>query len=426
MMPRIPALLMVVVVSACDAGADDARWRGTVVDSAGVVTVENPTDGLWPESAVWTIREELRIGAFSGDPAYQFGRVGSIAVGSDGQLVVVDRQAPSIRVFDAEGTFQHEIGQLGSGPGELQPGVADAWVGPGDTLLVADVRNRRIHRFAPDGSFIDDAPIDVARHRPLRFRWNAATATAVVQLRPNGPAAASGEGDPGAAAGVGAEVEPRDELRVVRPDGSFGDVLMRLPSGGMFSAGEGITYFTPEPVWAVTDSLTVLSGVNDRYRIDAWARDGSLRRVLTMPYAPREITERDIGAFFAYLDAQWLALGVPPSRLPENRSRVAFAETFPAYYQFFPGPQGTLWVQPVRAPGEMTDEEIEHYDFVEDFGASEWEVFDGEGRFLGQVSMPPRFQPRLFVDDLIYGVVRDELDVHYVARMRIETGTSPD
>jgi hypothetical protein len=345
-------------------------------------------------------------------------------------VVVVDRQAGSVRVFAADGTFSHEIGRPGSGPGEFQPGVADAWVGPGDTLLVPDVRNRRIHRFAPDGAFIDDSPIDVARHRPLRFRWNAATSTAVVQLRLNCPGAPPREADPNAAPGAdstaAAVSPPMDELRAVRSDGSFGDVIMRLPSGGLFAAGEGITYFTPEPVWAITDSLTVFSGVNDRYRIGARGRDGSLRRVLTMPHAPREITERDIRAFFAYLDAQWLALGVPPSRLAENRSRVAFAETFPAYYQFFPGPQGTLWVQPVRAPGEMTDEEIEHYDFVEDFGASEWEVFDRQGRFLGRVAMPPRFQPRIFEDDLIYGVVRDELDIHYVARMRIEMGVGQD
>lgn len=51
--------------------------------------------------------------------------------------------------------------------------------------------------------------------------------------------------------------------------------------------------------------------------------------------------------------------------------------------------------------------------------APDREVFDGEGKYLGIVSMPSRFQPRLFVADKIYGVWRDDLDVQYVMRLRI-------
>ena len=47
-----------------------------------------------------------------------------------------------------------------------------------------------------------------------------------------------------------------------------------------------------------------------------------------------------------------------------------------------------------------------------------------EGRFLGVVSMPPKFQPRLFVGDAIYGVQRDELDVQYVVRVRVVKGVA--
>ena len=51
-------------------------------------------------------------------------------------------------------------------------------------------------------------------------------------------------------------------------------------------------------------------------------------------------------------------------------------------------------------------------------------MFDNEGRFLGVVSMPRRFQPVLFVDDKIYGIQRDELDVQYVVRLGIVKGAA--
>ena len=70
-------------------------------------------------------------------------------------------------------------------------------------------------------------------------------------------------------------------------------------------------------------------------------------------------------------------------------------------------------------PSALSAEELESYNLIEDSGAPDWDVFDAEGRFLGVVSMPKRFAPRVFVDDKIYGVWRDELDVQYVVRMRI-------
>ncbi len=73
----------------------------------------------------------------------------------------------------------------------------------------------------------------------------------------------------------------------------------------------------------------------------------------------------------------------------------------------------------VRAPGLLSDEEIERYNFIEDFGGSNWDVFDADGRFLGEVAMPPRFTPRALLGDRIYGVARDALDVQYVVRLRV-------
>jgi hypothetical protein len=280
-------------------------------------------------------------------------------------------------------------------------GASVVLISPGDTALVPDVRNRRINRYAPDGANLGSVSLDVEKVRHLRYQVNS-TGGMAVQLRPVGQVPDG----------------PTDAIVVLEPSGLNGDTLLQIPSGGLFQ-GPGIHYFTPEPLWDVTDSLTVVYGLNDEYRIGFYDRGGSLRRILKMPSEPQPITERDIKAFFSYLDRAWLDAGVPPSRLSQNHGAVHFAEFLPAFAVFHIGYRGSIWVQPVQAPGLLPDEEIERYNFIEDFGGSDWDVFDSEGRYLGAVAMPPRFTPRTFLGDRIYGVARDELDVQSVVRLRI-------
>ena len=47
----------------------------------------------------------------------------------------------------------------------------------------------------------------------------------------------------------------------------------------------------------------------------------------------------------------------------------------------------------------------------QDLGSDEWEVFEGEGRFLGVTEFPSRLQLLRTLGDRFYGVARDELKV---------------
>jgi hypothetical protein len=396
-------LLAAFLLTGCEAPAD-AGWSGTIRDSAGVAIAENPVEGLWGDSVGWALEEELRFGGMQDQLPYQFGQVGSIAVDSRGQIYVSDSHAQEVRIFSQGGEFRRTLGRPGSGPGELGLGASVILLAPGDTVLIPDIRNRRINVFGPDGKALPSAPLAPEAGRPLRYNLTT-TGGMSVQLRPLGGSGPAGQ-------------ETMDALVAIQPSGLMGDTLLRIPTGGMLQ-GPGITYFTPEPWWDITDSLTVVYGMNHEYRIGFYDRGGSLKRVVSKPSAPRPISERDIRAFFAYLDRAWLDAGVPPSRLSANHQRVSFAENLPVFSSFHTGYQGSLWVQPVQAPGELTDEEIELYNFLEDFGSRDWEVFDRDGRYLGVVTMPGRFNPRAFYGDKIYGVDRDQFDVQYVVRFRI-------
>ncbi|HZD04614.1 MAG TPA: hypothetical protein VE173_06845, partial [Longimicrobiales bacterium] len=69
-------------------------------------------------------------------------------------------------------------------------------------------------------------------------------------------------------------------------------------------------------------------------------------------------------------------------------------------------PDGHLWVWRHVAPQRMA-----------------WDVFDPGGRYLGEVEPPfesGKFRLMALEPGALYGVWRDELDIQYVLRLRIE------
>jgi hypothetical protein len=393
------ALLILLPVAAC---TEAGEWAGTITDSAGVAIVANPDEGMWTPGEGWTLEEEMRFGSLEVDLEYQFGQIGFLAVGSDERIYVSDTQAQHVKVFSVDGQYIRTIGGPGGGPGELGRSSGFLALTAGDTVVVPDPANRRINRYASDGTVLSDAPLHVEDGRPVRYHISPSGIVAV-QLRP--PA------------------DTIDAIVVIEPSGLLGDTLMTFPSGGANRVAGEVKQFSPEPMWNVTDSLSVIYGVNNDYRIGMYDRSSSLSRILSKPYEPVPVTERDLRAFWGYLDRAWLNNGVSPSRLPELHSRVGFAEFYPAFMSIQIGYRGTIWVQLIQTPGDLTDEELERYNFIEEFGSPNWDVFDREGKFLGVVTMPPRFQPRLFHEDKIYGVWRDDLDVQYVMWLRIVSGS---
>lgn len=177
--------------------------------------------------------------------------------------------------------------------------------------------------------------------------------------------------------------------------------------------------FSPEPVWALLEGDAIAFAVNDVFRLSSYDMDGILFRVVTMPREKAPVTEADIDFFMNTVDRLLDEQGVPPEQKEMIKSTFGFADYFPAFLQFLEGPRGSLWVQRVQVPTEMTPEEQETWNPLLDLGAADWDVFDRDGRYLGVVAMPHRFTPITFEGDLIYGVWRDDLDVQYVKVLRI-------
>jgi hypothetical protein len=412
-LPSITVPVLVASLAACS-GDDSSAWQGSISDSAGVTIVRNPADPLWGPDEAWTLTETLRIGAAEGEPEYQFGAIagaGSIAVASDGRIVVLDMQGQHLKVFSPDGKYERTIGGPGGGPGEIAPGASAVLVPPGDTILVSDIGNQRANLYLLDGTFVRS--FGLAFTDGIPFRWELTSDGRIItQTRRLAFPGSTGTAD------------TTDVIAVRRLDGTVGDTLMTVPSGKTISFAGGAPewhFFSAEPMWALFGDR-ILYAVNDRFRIGVHGMGGLLERVIEKPFTRAPVTEADQNTLKDTFQKLFVQQGVPPQMASQLMTRVHIAEFYPAFAQVLAGPNHTILVQRIEPLSELTEEEREGLDLTSGLMAGrDWDVFDAEGRYLGVVTMPLKFQPIQFRGSEIYGVQRDELDVQYVVKLAVGT-----
>jgi hypothetical protein len=397
------AVLLSFPVTSCS--DREPHWTGTISDSVGVTIVTNPEVGIWAPGEEWTLEEEIRIGAVEGNPAYQFGFIQEIAVGQDSRIYVLDQLGRHVKVFSPDGVFERVVGGPGDGPGELGGNPMFLAVLPGDTLIVFDAP-RRINRYAPDGTSIESIPTEIRFGFLVACRATPRGSVAF-QVRSFGP-------------GLG-DTDTLDAIVQFGGDRLFGDTLLRIRTGEM--TGEAWNVYPREPVWTLTDDLDVVFGENHEYRLGVHS-EGSLNRIISKAHDQRPVSDQEKEVIIeaaqrAVLNAgndQAAVLAVVGAR----GERMRFADFVPPVSRVYIGPVGSLWVSGVIIFSTLTEQEQENYvPSGAVVPAPDWDVFDREGRFLGQVAMPPGFMPHVFRGDEIYGVQRGEFDVQYVVRFRV-------
>jgi hypothetical protein len=141
-----------------------------------------------------------------------------------------------------------------------------------------------------------------------------------------------------------------------------------------------------------------------------------LVRVITRPHDVKEVTERDQRVFLSFMRDVFEQQGAPAAAIDASMARFQFADTYPAFITLSHGPDRSVWVQRVRSGNDLSEEG----DFdPQDLGSNTWDIFDGEGRYLGDVTFPGKYQPIKVMDDRIYGIARDEFDVQSMKVYRV-------
>ena len=93
------------------------------------------------------------------------------------------------------------------------------------------------------------------------------------------------------------------------------------------------------------------------------------------------------------------------------------ANTYPAFAALTLGPPGSVWVQHELTGDDLATGEV-GFD-PQDLASPVWSVFDGDGRYLRDVTFPTGFRQIRVTGHRFYGIDRDELDVQSVKVLRV-------
>lgn len=409
-------------VSSAEAPQDG---RNGSLERGGVVTTVRSTQPIWDAKAV--LVEEVSIGTDIGDDPYMFGAVASVYA-TDEEIYVADRQVPAVRVFDFLGRHVRDIGRQGQGPGEFLAPVFVAGT-PDGRIVVQDMQRRqRLIVYGRDGSVLEPYRLEAEPKCCTRPPVVLEDGTVWLELRRGG----------------GRTIGMTSVERYVQrfdSDGARGE-RQAVPLGEELRPHtfrlvdiEHDTYapFSPQHLWTLSPQGAIVVGVSSDYEFEMRHADGSVTRVIRET-PPVEVLD---------IEAEWHRKAILSSYgwSPEGE-RVnlewdeVIPETKPAFERFVVAASGEIWVYregpstpvpdcsvgPIGRSGLARVPPACHETTVI------VDVFDGEGRYLGELDIPDGFSlvaPYPFVrDDLVVGVVEDEsgLQLVKVFRMVVPSG----
>jgi hypothetical protein len=386
----VPVILLAWLSCRSAERAERDLWQGwvdTLTD--GIVRVHNPAMGIWDSTTAWSVTINVRIGQADGSGPDVFGYVGGLALDPAGRIYILDSQAQQIRVFARQGTYVRTIGRKGAGPGEF----TNVWAitfSPAGELWVLDPQNARY-------SVFDTSGVYVRSHRSLAHANNMTPWPGGFdqegRLYDRVPRP-GGRGDPVFAV-HDTNLQYLDSVPLPAPsdEGFFQDTRFPGLRLGIPYTGHGIWTFDPRGyVWLAYTS---------EYRIWQTLPTGDTVRVIEREFEALPVTPDDVEAALGEgWITRWQKRGFrfDASKIPAVK---------PAIATFRVDATGALWVSPI------TTSEVQ---------ARLLDVFDPDGRYLGEVLLPFTLDGRarpIITDDAFIAVTRDELDVQYVVVGRI-------
>lgn len=411
-------VLLAMAVAACGGGggAEDGELVVRVDTIGDTIVVRTERGSVWGN--VVGLVPVLRVGELDGSDEYTFGSIAGVALAADGSLLVLDRQALNVRVFDRAGQHVRSFGRGGGGPGELaQPSGLDLL--PDGRVLVSDPRNGRVTVYGSDGETLDSWPMSAGFFTPDQVRATRDGRAYVVALLSPMMSDRMRTGY----LRVGPEGTPADTLASPAWDFDPPVLTAQIERDGGRSIARNAVPFSPGISWTLSPLGYVVGGVSTRYAIEAFRPDGRIVRMeravepVPVTAGERAFREHQMTRGMRFTDPAWRWSGppIPATKAPFGAVRA--------------DDDGRLWVR-VAAPGEVVPPEERQEprpgQEPEAEGPEPWreplvyDVFEPDGRFLGTLPMPDGFTLHGARGDEVWGVQRDELGVEYVALFRIE------
>jgi hypothetical protein len=427
---NLNALVVLSGASAFLAGCSGSDWEAVSYESGDTTVVQTVAGSVWGGSA--RLVERARIAADPADSLDEPRSLTAIASGPNGDVYVVDGEMPAVRLYERDGRYVRVFVVPFGEPGHYSQPNGVAVLSDG-RVVIRDPRRSQLVVYSPRGVFLERWPHPSGVYSPIPLISDAKDRlyTRVV-YNPE---------------------EPREEWQegLVRygSDGSIEDTIPdpeidHVPPSLAVESPEGDTVrfeipLTPRAYWALSGSGDVVTAVSDRYALQVAKPDGSIVRI-EREYEPVPASREEQFTFFRdidrrarQIDYRWTWRG---PRVPEEK---------PPFKGLFSDADGRIWVQlhqPAALIGEFAAS-AEASDTVADPAADpdsaaesrdrlptvrDWrepivfDVFEPDGRYLGQVSAPPGFRTRPLPSirgNTVWAAVSDEGGVPNVVRFEI-------
>ena len=128
------------------------------------------------------------------------------------------------------------------------------------------------------------------------------------------------------------------------------------------------------------------------------------------------VSQRDIDTYVTEWAKRWIRVTGPEAeRQRQDLRDDPYAAEVPAFSQLLADRTGRLWVRQAHLADAPRAGNLNTSPLV----PSVWSVFDPNGRWLGDISMPAFFQPMDIGQDYVLGVARDEDGIETVVLYRM-------
>ncbi len=367
------------------AGCGDTARRQPVIvsDSAGVTVVDNDeAQGPWTQDTAWRLAATpaVQVGNVPGDSDHALYRVRHALRLRNGSIAVANGGLGDVRLYDSVGVHLRTIAMPEDEASEaIRPMRLHEL--PGDSLLVF-LADRSVAVFDSEGSLARrSAPLstDLVSDPPPVLEGILRNGTLLLRAYP--PEDTSGT------------ALARTHVRLLSyaldgaPLGTVGEfdhlTVLRGPGVYVFGAVGQI---------AAGDS-TLWYGRGDRFELREVALDGSTRRSVRLNRPLAAVLSVDTAAY------RYAARGELADTMEERAAGAVvadyrYADSFPAYAQIVVDDPGNVWV---RA-----------YQWFDLGQPLRWTVFDREGRYLGDLTMPTLMEVQHIGEDFVLGRMVDD------------------
>jgi hypothetical protein len=149
-------------------------------------------------------------------------------------------------------------------------------------------------------------------------------------------------------------------------------------------------WFAPHAVITSRDSVFYF-GFGDVYRVDAYTGSGRLMRSFTRPWTKVPVTPGDIDAYIEGWSKHWMK-GTPDEVARGKQAMHAdpFFPYVPAFSELLVATGGELWVRTPSLTDAQSAGELYHVPLV----PSRWSIFDRDGRWTAEATLPALSHPR--------------------------------